>query len=186
MHRFVKQIFFSFSSSHPRRALPSVFPIWSFLQKPKTNHGWASMILSSISLSLSLLNHQLSSLKITLFPLRSHRSKQSKASMVNLNQHHHKTPYPKPTHWKITLFPIWFSFPQNPKPTLRSISQRALDDVWILVWIGVGVFLFSLSRGLCGDAVVWVSGDSWVLVWINIEGFGFSLSWCLWRCRGVG
>ena len=58
---------------------------------------------------------------------------------------------------KTTLFPIWFSFPQNPKPTLRPISQRALDDVWILVWIGVGVFPLSLS-----------------------------LSWSLRRRRGVG
>ena len=58
---------------------------------------------------------------------------------------------------KTTLFPIWFSFPQYPKPTLRPISQRALDDVWILVWIGVGVFPFSLS-----------------------------LSWSLRRRRGVG
>ena len=97
----LNKFFFSFLHlTHAKLSLLSVFPIWSFLQKPKTNHGQASMTLSSTSLSLSLLNHQLSSLKITLFPLRSYWSKRSRASMVNFSQHHHKTPYPKPTHWK--------------------------------------------------------------------------------------
>ena len=58
-------------------------------------------------------------------------------------------------------------------------------------WCGLALESFpslslSLSRGLCGDVVVWVSGDLWVLVWMNIEWFGFSLSWCLWWCHGVG
>ena len=66
----LNNFFFSFLHlTHAKLSHLSVFPIWSFLQKPKTNHGRASMTLSSISLSLSLLNHQLSSLKITLFPL---------------------------------------------------------------------------------------------------------------------
>ena len=173
------------------------------------------MTLSSISLSLSLLNHQLSSLKITLFSLRSQRSKRSRASMLlhgDLSQHHHKDGLSS----LISLFSlkpetnkhlhIWFSFPQNLKPTLRSISQRVLDDVWILVWIGVGVSPFSLSWSLRrrrGVGKWWFVGfgvdqhwrfdlifSMWVFFFLNWWWWWFSVCgscwWWVWVWEEVG
>ena len=62
---------------------------------------------------------------------------------------------------------------------------------WCFVGFGVGKWCFgdfwcgstleslpSLSRGLCGGTVVWVSGDSWVLVWVFSLVVFLAVTWC--------
>ena len=62
---------------------------------------------------------------------------------------------------------------------------------WCFVGFGVGKWCFgdfgcglaleslpSLSRGLCGGTMVWVSGDSWVLVWVFSLVVFVAVTWC--------
>ena len=120
--------------------------------------------------------------------------------MVNLSQHHHKDGLSlfslKPETSK--HLPIWFSFPQNLKPTIRSISQRVLDDLWVLVWIRVGVSPFSLSWSLpqrCGVGKWWFLGfgvdqhsrfDLVSSMWVFFKKKLVVVVFCLWVLLMMG
>ena len=124
VHHFIKFLFsFLLFTLYVELSLLSVCSISSFLQKPNTNHGWASMTLSLISLSPSLLNHQLSLLKITLFSLWSHRSKWSRASMLL-----HSEPQPTPPQRWPLISHLTFLFKtrdqQTSSPYLISIPLK--------------------------------------------------------------
>ena len=133
-----------------------VFSIeWAFsVSHDKHNTG----LLSSISLSLSLLNHQLSS------------------SLSSLSQHQHKTPNPLTENHSLPYLILIPSKPQTHSSTYKPEGPRrrvdfGVDRRWSLS-------LLSLSRGLCGGAVVWVSGEADFFVtvldsWLHVLWFGF-------------
>ena len=89
--------------------------------------------LSLTSCSLSLISETLMAdhPSNSIFEHHCHHRRWFCSSTVNLSQHHHKdglssliSLFSLKPETKNHLLPIRFSFPQNPKPTLRSISYK--------------------------------------------------------------